>query len=63
MIEGTLGANRESNSGSSKIEGYHFYNEKTGFNAFFDSNGRRFRTGFKANRGQKIDIELNCNMM
>ena len=40
IIEGTLGANREANGGPPKIEGYHLYNEKTGFHAFFDKNRR-----------------------
>jgi hypothetical protein len=63
IIEGTLGANREANGGPPKIEGYHLYNDRTGFNAFFDKNGRRYRTGFEANRSQKIDIKTNSNMM
>ena len=63
IIEGTLGANREANGGPPKIEGYHLYNDKTGFNAFFDKNGRRYRTGFEINRSQKIDIKTNSNMM
>merc|ERR1712222_160621 len=49
IIEGTLGANREVNGGPPKIEGYHFYNDRTGFNGFFDKNGRRYRTGFETN--------------
>ena len=63
IIKGTLGANCESNGGPTKIEGYHFYNDKTGFNGFFDRNGRRYRTGFEPNRSQKIDIKTNNNMM
>ena len=63
IIEGTLGANREANGGAPKIEGYHLYNDRTGFNAFFDKNGRRYRTGFETNRSQKIDIKTNSNMM
>ena len=63
IIKGTLGANREANGGPPKIEGYHLYNDRTGFNAFFDKNGRRYRTGFEANAGQRNDIDLNCNMM
>ena len=63
IIEGTLGANREVNGGPPKIEGYHFYNDRTGFNGFFDKNGRRYRTGFETNRSQKIDIKTNSNMM
>ena len=35
MIEGTFGVNREANGGPPKTEGYHLYNEKTGFNGFF----------------------------
>lgn len=62
-IEGTLGANMEANGGSSKIEGYHLYNYNTGFDAFFDKNGRRYPTGMEANRGQKIDIKTNSNIM
>jgi hypothetical protein len=42
IIEGTLGANMEANGGPSKIEGYHLYNDNTGFDAFFDKNGRRY---------------------
>ena len=53
----------EAKGGASKIEGYHLYNDRTGFNAFFDKNGRRFRTGFKPNADQKDDIRLNGNMM
>ncbi len=63
IIEGTLGANREANGGPPKIEGYHLYNDRTGFNGFFDKNGRRYRTGFETNRSQKIDIKTNSNMM
>lgn len=63
MIENTLCANRESSGGPPKIEGYHFHNDRTDFNGFFDKNGRRYRTGFKTNESQKIDIETNSNMM
>ena len=63
MIEGTLGANMEANSGPTKIEGYHLYNSKTGFDAFFDKNGKQYRTGMETNRGQKIDIKTNGNIM
>jgi hypothetical protein len=61
IIKGTLGANMEANGGPSKIEDYHLYNSNTGLNAFFDENGKRFRTVFKANQGQKNDIDLNGN--
>ena len=63
IIEGTLGANREANDGPPKIQGYHLYNDKTGFNAFFDKNKKLYRTGFEANRSQKIDIKTNSNMI
>ena len=63
IIKGTLGANREANGGPPKIQGYHLYNDKTGFNAFFDKNRRLYRTGFEANRSQKIEIKTNSNMM
>jgi len=63
IIKGTLGANKEANGGPPKIEGYHLYNDKTGFDAFFDKNGRQYRTGMEANRGQKIDIKTNGNIM
>lgn len=63
IIKSTLGANREANGGPPKIEGYHLYNDRTGFNAFFDKNGRLYRTGFEANAGQRNDIDLNCNIM
>lgn len=48
---------------SIEIEGYHLYNDKTGFDAFFDKNGRRYRTGMKVNRKQKIDIKIHGNIM
>jgi hypothetical protein len=63
MIEGTLGGNMEKNGGPPKIENYHLYNDKNGFDAFFDKNGRRYRTGMKANAGQRNDIDLNGNIM
>jgi hypothetical protein len=63
IIEGTLGANMQANGGPPKIEGYHLYNDRTGFNAFFDKNGNRYRTGFQANRSQKTDIKTNNNVM
>jgi hypothetical protein len=63
IIEGTLGANMGTNGGPPKIEGYHLYNDNTEFDAFFDKNGRRSRTGFKPNAGQRDDIDLNGNMM
>lgn len=63
MIKGTLGANRQAKGGPPKIEGYYLYNERTGFSSFFDENGRRYRTGFKTNRGQEIDIQTNGNIM
>ena len=63
IIKGTLGANREAKDGTPKIEGYHLYNDSTGFNTFFDKNGRRYRTSFETNRSQKIDIKTNSNMM
>ena len=53
----------EANGGPFKIEGYHLYNDRTGFNCFFDKNGRRYRTGFETKPGQKDDIALNSNMM
>lgn len=62
MIKGTLGANHQAKGGPSKIEGYHLYNDRTGFNSFFDKNGRRYRTGFKTNLGQKIDVQTNGNI-
>jgi len=63
IIEGTLGANMEANGGPPKIEGYHLYNDKTGFDAFFVKNGRGYRTGFKLNAGQRNDLDLNGNIM
>ena len=63
MIKGTLGANREKNNGTPKTKGYHFYNDKTGFNGFFNKNEKRYRIGFTANTGQKNDIDTNNNMM
>lgn len=63
IIEGTLGTNREENSGPPKIEGYHLYNDRTGFNGFFDKNGRRYRTGFEINKSQEIDLKTNSNIM
>jgi len=63
IIERTLGANGEANGGPPKIEGYHLYNDRTGFNGFFDKNGRAYRTGFQTNRSQRIDIKTNSNMM
>lgn len=45
------------------IEGYHLYNDKIGFDAFFDKNQRRYRTGMIANESQKIDIQTNGNIM
>lgn len=63
MIEGTLCANREAKGGPPKIEGFHFYNERTSFNSFFDKNGELYRTGFKTKGSQKIDINTNSNMM
>ena len=63
IIEGTLGANRETNGGPPKIEGYHLYNDKTGFNSFFDRNGKQYRTGFETNRRQRIDIKTNGNII
>lgn len=63
IIEGTLGKNMEANDGPSKMDGYHLYNERTGFNAFFDKSGRRYITGFETNQSQKEDLALNANMM
>lgn len=64
IIEGTLGVNRQVKYGKTpKIEGCHLYNEKTGFNSFFDMNGKRYRTGFKANPKQQNDITINSNIM
>lgn len=63
IIEGTLGANREAKDGTSKVNGYHFYNTRTGFNAFFDKSGRRYRTGFNTKPSQQKDISSNCNIM
>lgn len=40
VITGTLGGNIEAEGGPPKIEGYHLYNDNTGFDAFFDRNGR-----------------------
>ena len=46
-----------------EVEGYHLFNKKTGFNAFFDKNGRRFRTGFKISDRQRRDLKNNSNIM
>ena len=62
VIEGTFGKNREMSGGLARIQGYHLYNPNTKFNAFFDQNGRLFRTGFRTNRGQRNDIKTNSNM-
>jgi len=60
MIKGTLGAaNREARDVTPKFEGYHLYNDKTEFDAFFDRNGRRYRTGMKASDAQQNDIKQN----
>ena len=63
VIKGTLGANREARGGALKIEGYHMYNDKTGLNAFFDKSGKVYRTGFITNKGQKVDLKKNQNIM
>jgi len=63
MIKGTLGANREARNGTPKIEGYHLYNYKTGFDAFFDRNGRRYRTRMKARGDQRNNIKQNKNLL
>lgn len=59
VIPGTLGANREANGGPPKIEGFHLFNDKTGVDALFDKNSRKFRTLMEANPGQQYDIENN----
>ena len=63
IIEGILGAKMEANGGPLKIHGYHVYNDKTGFSAFFDEYGRRYRTGFIPNESQKRDRQENGNML
>jgi hypothetical protein len=63
MYEGTQVANREANGGPPKIEGYYLDNDKTGFDAFFDKNENRYRTGFKRNEGHRDDLDLNGNIL
>lgn len=61
--KGTFGANLEAAGVSKKIPGYIAYNEETGFCAFFEENGGLYKTSFIANRGQRIDIKKNSNLM
>jgi hypothetical protein len=63
IIKGTFGGNREARDGTPKIQGYHLYNDKTGFNAFFDMNGRQYRTGMKASNAQQKDLKQNNNFL
>jgi hypothetical protein len=63
IIKGTFGGNREARDGTPKIQGYHLYNDQTGFNAFFDMNGRQYRTGMKASNAQQKDIKQNKNFL
>ena len=63
VIRGTFGANREAKGGPARIEGYHLYNNKTGYNAFFDLGGNRYRTGMQANEAQRADIKENQNFL
>ena len=63
VIEGTLGTNREARGGAPKTEGYHLYNDKTGLNVFFDKSEKVYKTGFITNRGQKVDLKKNQNLM
>ena len=62
IIEGTYGANRESQTGQVKIEGFHLYNDRTKLNIFFDKADRAYRTGFKLSNKQVNDLELNNNV-
>jgi len=62
VIEGTFGGNREAREGMPKTEGYHLYNSRTGFNAFFDKNTRRYKTGFQLNERQVNDLKTNKNV-
>jgi hypothetical protein len=63
IIEGTLGANLEANGGPTRIEGYHAYNEVTGFSAFFEKYGNRYRTITQPNGGQKQNLKINKNIL
>lgn len=63
MIRGTFGVNLEARGVSERIEGYHFYNPKTGYNCFFDAASRQYKTGFTINNKQKLDLLENKNML
>ena len=57
--------NRETRFGTTKIEGYHFYNEKTEFDVFFNifhKENHYFRTEFILNQGQEVDFQINENV-
>ena len=62
IIEGTYGANRESRTGQAKVEGFHLYNDRTGLNVFFNKADRTYKTGFKLNRNQIVDLKQNKNV-
>lgn len=64
MIKGSFGQNMEATNGTSRRQGYHLYNERNGFNAFFDDIDGRFvfRTGFKLTERQKIDLSKRRNV-
>ena len=63
ICEGTLSARREARGGAPKKADYNLYNKRTGFNGFFDEDGRQYRTGFITSEKQRNDIKDNGNIM
>ena len=62
IIPGTWGANFERITGAPQTQGYHFYNNETGIDAFFLKDGNLFRSVMKLNDGQKSDLNNNQNV-
>jgi len=48
------------------IKAYHLYNGRTGFNAFFDKNTKRYRTGVELSGSQQMilkSIRILCKFL
>lgn len=63
IIPGTFGEYQQSRGVGPKLEGYHLYNDRTKFNAFFEGSTMRYHTGMKANQKQQTDIKENHNFL
>lgn len=60
---GTLGEKGATKGWNDPIPGTHAFNSDTGNDVFFADDGFKFHTGMKLNKGQRIDLDDNNNIL